>query len=317
MQIWQLLIWPMLRMLLGMALGLLLANVLEGMNWSGFFARLARPLLKFSRFGPVAASAFALAAISPQAANALMAENYSQGKLTARELVLLNLFNSVPASIMHLPSILLVGWAVIGWHILIYAAIIFLAACMRSSLAACAARFLLPVHHEAADETDGSSAVVPGRVELRKLWPRAWQHFCKRLPGLIFFSVPIYLLMYWAQKGGLFEGIGRCLATLPGFSKLVPPEALGIVIFQLVAESGAGMAAAGVVMASGTVPGRDIVIALLAGNILATPLRAIRHQLPVYSGYYKPLLAMKLVTINQLARSLSLILLLMLYALIF
>ena len=51
-----------------------------------------------------------------------------------------------------------------------------------------------------------------------------------------------------------------------------------------------------------------IVFALLIGNILSSPLRAVRHQLPYYAGIFKPKLALELIIYNQGFRSISLIL---------
>ena len=33
----------------------------------------------------------------------------------------------------------------------------------------------------------------------------------------------------------------------------------------------------------------------MVGNILSTPMRAIRHQLPAYAGFYRPALALRLI----------------------
>ena len=53
---------------------------------------------------------------------------------------------------------------------------------------------------------------------------------------------------------------------------------------------------------------REIVLALLAGNILAAPIRALRHQLPYYMGIFPPRLAMELVVMSQIVRAVCVIL---------
>ena len=40
-------------------------------------------------------------------------------------------------------------------------------------------------------------------------------------------------------------------------------------------------------------------LALLIGNIAATPVRALRHQMPHYMGIYSPKLGTKLLAIGQ------------------
>jgi len=46
-----------------------------------------------------------------------------------------------------------------------------------------------------------------------------------------------------------------------------------------------------------------VVLALLVGNILSTPMRALRHQLPAYSGLFRPRLALRLILANQTLRA--------------
>ena len=50
-----------------------------------------------------------------------------------------------------------------------------------------------------------------------------------------------------------------------------------------------------------------LIIALLVGNILSTPMRTVRHQFPAYAGYYSPGLAFKLIFYNQLLRTITMI----------
>ena len=45
-QYWQALGWPLCRLLLGMAFGLLAANVLEALRWTSRLARLSAPLAR-------------------------------------------------------------------------------------------------------------------------------------------------------------------------------------------------------------------------------------------------------------------------------
>ena len=44
--LWHALFWPMLRLLLGLAVGLLIANLLEALRWTRYLARLAAPLAR-------------------------------------------------------------------------------------------------------------------------------------------------------------------------------------------------------------------------------------------------------------------------------
>ena len=71
------------------------------------------------------------------------------------------------------------------------------------------------------------------------------------------------------------------------------------------AELGAALGAAGSVLQTGGLSPRDVVLALMVGNILSTPMRAIRHQLPSYAGFFRPALALRLILANQGLRAAS------------
>ena len=95
--VWHALGWPLCRLLLGLALGLLIANTLEALRWTRHLARLARPLARVAHLPPVAGAAFALAFVSPASANGLLSERHEAGEISRRELMLANIFNSLPA----------------------------------------------------------------------------------------------------------------------------------------------------------------------------------------------------------------------------
>jgi hypothetical protein len=58
---------------------------------------------------------------------------------------------------------------------------------------------------------------------------------------------------------------------------------------------------------------KEVILALIVGNILSSPMRAIRHQLPYYAGIYKPALALRLIFYNQSLRIGSLMLMALSY----
>ena len=74
---------------------------------------------------------------------------------------------------------------------------------------------------------------------------------------------------------------------------------MGIITLHLAAELTAGLAAAGALLQEGTLTQRDIILALFVGNIISSPVRAIRHQFPYYAGVFKPRLAVQLIFFSQ------------------
>ena len=62
--LWQELLENLLRMLCGLAFGLLIANVLEALRWTEQIAKLARPLARAAHLRDVAGASFALSLVS-------------------------------------------------------------------------------------------------------------------------------------------------------------------------------------------------------------------------------------------------------------
>lgn len=108
----------------------------------------------------------------------------------------------------------------------------------------------------------------------------------------------------------------RWLAAHLGFLAWMTPQAVSIVMFQMAAETSAGLAAAGAMLGAGDLDPRQVVLALLVGNILSTPMRAFRHQFPYYAGIFKPAVAARLIIHNQSFRAVSLVAVLVGYALV-
>lgn len=304
--LWQSLIWPLLRLLLGLVCGLLVANVLEALNWTRGLARLTAPLARAAHMPPVAGAAFALAFVSPASANALLAGRRDAGGLSGRELMLANLFNSLPAYLVHTPAIFLLTWPVLGLPAVVYVGLTLVAAALRTAFTVILGRVLLP-----APGKDGMPGAVPApEPPSAKAGPaaaleKAWRRFRRRLPRLVGFTVPVYILMYALQRLGAFAALEAWLAGHMDWLSFLKPQAVGIIVLHFAAELGAALGAAGSLLEAGGLDARDVVLALLAGNILSTPVRAIRHQFPSYAGFLRPAEALRLILANQALRAAS------------
>jgi hypothetical protein len=143
------------------------------------------------------------------------------------------------------------------------------------------------------------------RTNPREALQTAWNRFRRRVPRLVCVTIPVYILMYLLQKYGWFGAMQGWLAEHAGWLSFLKPQALGIIALHLAAEMGAALSAAGSVFNTGGLTASEVVLALLVGNRVSTPMRAIRHQLPSYAGFFKPVLALELVLVNQVLRAAS------------
>lgn len=292
-RIWQDVLRPLCRLLLAMTFGLLAAGVLESLRWTHILARLSAPLARAAHLRPAAGAAFALACVSPAAANALLSDRLAAGEMRERELTLSIIFNSLPSSFVHAPTIFFLTWPVLGAPAAAYVGLILAAAVLRTALGVLLGNRFLPAP-EAAPE-DGAGQPPPQRRDALK---KAWRRIRRRLPSLILFTAPIYLLMHVLQAHGVFTEMEAWVARHADWLP-IRPQAAGIIVLHLAAELGAALGAAAGLLGVGALPPEEVVFALLIGNILSTPMRALRHQLPSYAGFFRPVLAVRLIVVSQ------------------
>lgn len=302
-ELWQQILWPLCKLVGLVSVGLFIGNLIEALHWTRFVARLAMPLARVGRLCEISAASFSVAFVSGITANTMLAEAYDQGKLTRRELILSNLFNSVPTYFLHLPSMVFITAPILKSAALVYLGITVGSAVLRSVCILVVGRFLLA----GIDRCHAVELPSEERIGLRQVLDKTWKRFRRRIKKIVMITVPIYIGVHFAHEFGFFAAVEGFLATHMGWLSWLHPQAVGIIVFQLAAEFSAGMAAAGALLDAGSMAQRDVVMALIVGNVLSSPMRAFRHQFPYYAGIYKPVLALELIVCSQGFRVASLV----------
>ncbi|GAB6110707.1 hypothetical protein [Desulfomicrobium salsuginis] len=302
-ELWQQILWPLCKLVGLVSVGLFIGNLIEALHWTRFVARLAMPLARVGRLCEISAASFSVAFVSGITANTMLAEAYDQGKLTRRELILSNLFNSVPTYFLHLPSMVFITAPILKSAALVYLGITVGSAVLRSVCILVVGRFLLA----GIDRCHAAELPSEERIGLRQVLDKTWKRFRRRIKKIVMITVPIYIGVHFAHEFGFFAAAEGFLATHMGWLSWLHPQAVGIIVFQLAAEFSAGMAAAGALLDAGSMAQRDVVMALIVGNVLSSPMRAFRHQFPYYAGIYKPVLALELIVCSQGFRVASLV----------
>ena len=303
--LWEKLLWPLLRLIASISVGLMIANLIESLNWTRRIALLARPLVRFGHLSDISGASFSMAVFSGVSANTLLAEAYDQQKLSKTELVLANLFNSLPTYFVHLPTMFFITVPMIKGAAVIYVGLTLFAALLRTFSIIVVSRLLLPkpVRQDVAGH-DGGKTGIDWREAMRKSWIR----FKKRIRKILLVTVPIYILIYAMNRVGFFRELEQATSAYISFIPGLTPHAIGIITLQMASELTAGVAAAGALLQDGMMEHREIILALLVGNILSSPLRAVRHQFPYYAGIFRPKVATELIVCSQAFRVFSLIL---------
>lgn len=294
-------LYPLSRIILFVAIGLVIAQLIESLAWTKKVMQVSAPITRMAHFSSTATAAFSLAFVSGVSANSLLAEGYCEGKIEKKELVLANLLNSLPRFFLHLPTVFFLTLPFIKTAALSYAAITFVAALSQTFLVIIIGRLSLQKKDHAPNPDKKDK-----KVEWKSLGKRIVKRLKRRMKKLLLFMVPIYLVFFFLNKYGILASIEHAIVDSGWFLSWLPPQSLGIIILHVTAEFSAGLAAASVLLANSSLSPEQIVMALLVGNLLATPMRALRHQFPYYVGIYPFKLAIELILVSQGLRVLCL-----------
>ena len=294
------LLWPLLRLLGFLAVGLLLGQAVESSGWAARLAVLARPLMRWGRLGDESGAAFTAAFLSATTANAMLMTFHQEGKLSRREMWLSYLVNSgLPVFLLHLPTTFFIVVPITRSAGIAYLAIQLVSACMRSLGFLLVSRLAFP-----AREAGASSLQKPPAA--KGMAKGILEKFRRRFTRVVFYAVPIYVLIFAVNQQGFFDWVRDAAAGWVS-SEFLPVEAASVVVFSIAAEFTSGIAAAGALLDAGALSTEQTVLALILGSIVATPIRAIRHQLPGHAGIFSPRLGLQLLVTSQVMRIASLV----------
>ncbi len=301
---------PLLRLMGFISIGLLVGQIIEAKGWTKQVAVLARPLFRYSRMGNHCSAAFTMAFLSGAAANAMLLEFYEENKISKLQLFLANYINQFPAFFLHLPTTMFIVLPLTGIAGGLYFLITFLATLFRTLCFLGFGHFFLkkPDLYLAGQEKEVfAKAKIMDR---ENSWVTLFKSIQMRLPGRIAniftWVLPIYTLVYILNLNGFFDYLNQTLSAYVTI-RLMPVESLSIVVLSFAAEFTSGFAAAGALMNAGVLSVKQTVIALLLGNVLAFPIRALRHQLPRYMGIFSPKMGLQLLLSGQFFRVVSII----------
>lgn len=296
-QILSRLLWPLMRLMMFITIGLMIGQIIEATGWTKTLAVLARPLFRFGRLGDHCGAAFTAAFFSGVTANAMLLDFFKENIITRKQLFLANFINQLPAFFLHLPTTFFIVIPLTGWAGAIYFLITFAAVIFRT------VGFLVYGHFRlspAAIESGTSIAQKPSGKKRKpaEIWQRIKSRLPGRLAGIATYVVPIYILTFVLNKMGMFQFLREALSGWV-VATFMPMESLSVIILSFAAEFTSGFAAAGALLEAGVLTVKQTVIALMIGNILAFPVRALRHQLPRYIGIFSPKMGTQILLLGQ------------------
>lgn len=299
------LLWPLVRLMGFITLGLVVGQAIEAAGWTRRFAALAGPLFRFSRLGPHCGAAFSTAFVTGVAANGMLLEFHQTEKISRRQLFLANFINQVPNYFLHLPTTVFIVLPMTGRAGAIYFGLTFTALVVRTVLVALYGRLRLPELRWEADP-EGQKGGAGGKP-ITEIGSTIRRRLPKRILRIVVYVVPIYILVFLVNTAGGFDLARQWMARFVT-SSVLPVESLSVVILGFAAEFTSGFAAAGALLEAGVLTVKQTALALVIGNVVAFPIRALRHQLPHYMGIFSPRMGVELLLMGQGLRVVSLLL---------
>ena len=308
-RVWHRLILPLIRLTFFISIGLFVAQMIEGLGWTNRLAVMARPFMRWGHLQERLGAVFTTAFFSGTSSLSMLMSFHKDGSINEKEVTIAVLLNTFPTFFLHLPTTFFIILPLVGKAGVIYILVTFGAAALRL------AGVLIYTHYRLPESTGDYRMEKRQEKDWKSLLEDTIKKFRTRLTKIIVVILPVYVIVLLVSDLGFFTWLRNTLAQ--GISiAFIPVEAMSVVVFSLLAEFTSGYAAAGAMLASGTLTVFQTVLALLIGNLIAVPIRALRHQMPYYMGIFGPKSGTRLVIISQGFRVASLAVAGMVYTLI-
>ncbi|SHJ03342.1 nucleoside recognition domain-containing protein [Halodesulfovibrio aestuarii] len=292
---WPGLIRPLLRMLGFLGIGLIVGITVEGMGWAPLLATLVRPVMRFGNLKDESGAAFTTAFFSGTAANTMLMTFWKEKKISLQEMKLSYLINTgLPVFLLHLPTTFFIIVPMTRTAGAIYLSLNGIAALLRTFLLLIWTRIKLAPHA-------ATSAAENQPAHRKTSAAKVLDAFRKRFLRICTITAPVYFLIYALNQAGMFEYL-RTTAAGWITSAYLPVEAVSVVVFAVAAEFTTGIAAAGALLDGGALTTEQLVLALVLGTIVATPIRALRHQLPSQTGVFSFKIGFPMLLMSQALR---------------
>ncbi|OBQ46499.1 nucleoside recognition domain-containing protein [Halodesulfovibrio spirochaetisodalis] len=297
---WPGLVRPLLRMLGFLGIGLVVGIAVEGMGWAPLLATFVRPVMRFGNLTDESGAAFTTAFFSGTAANTMLMTFWKEKKISLQEMKLSYLINTgLPVFLLHLPTTFFIIVPMTRTAGIIYLSLNGLAALIRTlGLLVWTRVRLVPRTNCAEMPTQQAHRTTSAA--------KVFSAFRKKFTRICTITAPVYFLIYALNQAGMFEYL-RTTAAGWVTSAYLPVEAVSVVVFAVAAEFTTGIAAAGALLDGGALTTPQLVLALVLGTIVATPIRALRHQLPSQTGVFSFKIGFPMLLMSQALRISSLI----------
>lgn len=264
-----------------MALGVFIAELIISFDITDRLSRFSKPITDYANLHHDCGISFMMAFVSPKAANAMLVKYEREGIISHKEMVLAALMNSFPNIVMHWRYLLPVYIPLLGLTGLVYFLILTFVGFVKTFILIIAGRFLLKPR--VSEPYFIKKTIDP---DFKRHIKKALHSSVEPLVHILKISIPVLVVVAAVINTGAFDVIADNLQALGRYFP-IPPAGFAIIAAQFGSYI-AGASVASGLMTSGTLSSGEIIITLLAGNILTSVTRGIRFYGSSYAAIFGP-----------------------------
>ncbi len=280
--------WPrkilmLLELVMYIAAGVLIGQILEVSGSIKLLSVITLPLTALGKLSRDAGPAFLMAFQSGAVANSMLVSQRDSGNLDNRELYTSVYVVSALSLFAHLPTFVVPIGIAFGWEAtLALFGVRVLAIMLQIILTLLVSRLVVKRLNIGRQRIvkENIAPIRQGRSSNAKFWPTVWRRSHSTLYRLIIYLIPTFILMASLEHYGAFAWLAEKMPELFTFSFL-PPQSLVIIPAQALSLYNGAIAAANFID-SGFINVHQAVIIILFGSMVTAPIRTLRHALPTY-----------------------------------
>jgi hypothetical protein len=292
-----------------MILGVFLAELIVALKMMEKVAFLARPITQFAHLRQECGASFMTAFLSPVSANSMLASYYDSNFINKTELFIASMMTSFPAIVMHWRSMLPVLIPLLGFTGVQYFCILMLVGLVQTLLIILSGRLLLQENNEILEDQIHSE-----RPPMKDAVSMSLMTSTRTIKRIIFSTVPTTFVVFLLIGVGFLDVLTSHLSAIASYFP-VPAEGLSIIVAQF-ANFLAAQTIAGNLLSQGILSSREIILALLVGDILSSILTIFRILMPYYVGIFGFKIGMQIMILATAIRTTLMLVIIMIFPLV-
>ncbi len=260
--------------------GCFIGTIIEQRNWSKFVAFIVKPIIRFGRLPDICATSFITSFASAHASNNMLVSAYDSKEISRGEMIIAGIVNTFPRKLFM--SVKLINFIPVFPVLLVaYLSIQICVGLSRTVLLL----FINRLYFNRKTKVLGDKIldkIISDKLKPTPTWKNSLLTARKRtilfIKKMLLITMPIYIIVLYLSKTGVLKKIEKLIPKSLDF--ILTPEIIDIMLTRF-ASLIAAIHHSSEMLAASQVTITQILIALLAGNIITTPFRTVKRNLPI------------------------------------